>query len=76
VRTFHETTQKLVVGICFGHQVIARALGGQVQRSPGGWEVAVNPVHLSERGRQLFGRESLVRLRFSVFPLYSLLTVK
>ncbi|MBK5926072.1 type 1 glutamine amidotransferase [Rhodobaculum claviforme] len=28
-----------VVGICFGHQIIARALGGRVEKFPGGWAV-------------------------------------
>ncbi|WP_343081267.1 type 1 glutamine amidotransferase [Ostreiculturibacter nitratireducens] len=28
-----------VVGICFGHQIIAKALGGKVERFAGGWAV-------------------------------------
>ena len=28
-----------VVGICFGHQIIAQAMGGKVERYPGGWAV-------------------------------------
>lgn len=28
-----------MVGICFGHQIIARALGGKVVKFPGGWSV-------------------------------------
>ena len=28
-----------MVGICFGHQIIAQALGGKVERFPGGWAV-------------------------------------
>ncbi|MFC3568455.1 type 1 glutamine amidotransferase [Paracoccus simplex] len=28
-----------MVGICFGHQIIAQALGGKVAKHPGGWAV-------------------------------------
>lgn len=28
-----------MVGICFGHQIIAQALGGKVAKFPGGWSV-------------------------------------
>jgi GMP synthase (glutamine-hydrolysing) len=28
-----------LVGICFGHQIIAQALGGKVIKHPGGWRV-------------------------------------
>lgn len=31
-----------VVGICFGHQLIAHALGGRVDRAPAGWGVGVH----------------------------------
>lgn len=33
--------QQALVGICFGHQLMAQALGGRVERSPHGWGVGV-----------------------------------
>jgi GMP synthase-like glutamine amidotransferase len=50
-----------VVGVCFGHQIVARALGALVARSDRGWEVSVVETRLTERGREVFGgRETLV----------------
>ena len=31
-----------VVGICFGHQVMAQALGGRVEKSPKGWGLGLH----------------------------------
>lgn len=50
-----------LIGICFGHQIIARALGVPVGRSDIGWEIAVCDVNLTEKGKELFGKEKLVR---------------
>jgi GMP synthase-like glutamine amidotransferase len=40
-----------LVGICFGHQIIAQALGGKVERFPGGW--AVGPTDYDFGGETL-----------------------
>lgn len=45
VRQVHARRQPLV-GLCFGHQVIAKALGGRVGQSPGGWRVGTAPLPL------------------------------
>lgn len=34
-----SATQKPLIGICFGHQIIAQALGGKVEKFAGGWAV-------------------------------------
>ena len=38
IRTSH-TAKAPMVGICFGHQIIAQALGGKVEKYSGGWSV-------------------------------------
>ncbi|KAI8148621.1 class I glutamine amidotransferase-like protein [Fennellomyces sp. T-0311] len=37
-------SQVKLVGICFGHQIIARACGGSCEKNPNGWE-RVHQVH-------------------------------
>ncbi|MCY3821599.1 MAG: GMP synthase [Gammaproteobacteria bacterium] len=41
VGELHEVRAR-TIGICFGHQLIAEALGGAVSRAPGGWGVGVH----------------------------------
>ena len=55
-----EQKRVRLVGVCFGHQIIGRALGQKVGRSDGGWEISVTPMQLTEKGRQLFGVQELV----------------
>ncbi len=35
-----------IVGICFGHQILAQALGGKVEKSSAGWSVGVIDYNL------------------------------
>lgn len=51
-----------LIGICFGHQLLAKAFGGEVGRNPVGWEIGHVEVDLTEAGRQFFGR-SLLRIQ-------------
>jgi GMP synthase (glutamine-hydrolysing) len=53
IRTFEAFIHQLYrqhipfIGICFGHQMIARALGGEVSRSDKGWGLGVADAELS-----------------------------
>jgi GMP synthase-like glutamine amidotransferase len=49
LRAVHAA-QKPMVGLCFGHQAIARALGGAVGFNPGGWELGCVEVGFERRG--------------------------
>jgi len=49
-----------LIGVCFGHQIIGRAMDVKVDRSDRGWEVSVSPVQLTEKGQELFGVKELV----------------
>lgn len=40
-----------VLGVCFGHQLLARALGGRVERNPRGPEAGTREVTLTPAGR-------------------------
>lgn len=60
-----EHSRVRILGICFGHQIIGRALGTKVGRSDAGWEIAVCNMDLTDQGKKLFGKENLVRLHFS-----------
>lgn len=43
LRAIHEKRRK-VLGVCFGHQVLSRALGGKTGRSDRGWQLGVKEV--------------------------------
>ncbi|KAJ5091900.1 hypothetical protein NUU61_006770 [Penicillium alfredii] len=49
-----------LLGICFGHQIVGRALGAGVGRSDQGWEVAVCEMDLTDKGKELFGRDKIL----------------
>lgn len=57
-----------IVGVCFGHQIVGRAMGVKVVSSEHGWEASVCEVKLTEKGKEVFGRETLVRVPIFLFP--------
>ncbi|MCV2877168.1 type 1 glutamine amidotransferase [Rhodobacteraceae bacterium XHP0102] len=51
IRDIHAARIPLI-GVCFGHQIIAQALGGRVEKFAGGWCVGRQEYHLTD-GRKL-----------------------
>ena len=39
-----------MLGICFGHQIIAESCGGKVEKNKMGWELGSYPITLSDEG--------------------------
>ncbi|KAJ3299082.1 hypothetical protein HDU79_000041 [Rhizoclosmatium sp. JEL0117] len=55
-----------IVGICFGHQLVAKAFGGRVERNmnplaykpernPNGWEAGHTVMRVTDEGKRFFG---------------------
>lgn len=56
-----------VLGVCYGHQLLAHALGGRVERNPLGYEIGTITVSLTPEGENdpLLGRLDGRPLRFN-----------
>lgn len=55
------TNRIKIIGVCFGHQIVGRALNAKLGRSDKGWEIAVTDVELTPKGKEIFGLEKMVR---------------
>lgn len=48
--------------VCFGHQVVAEAMGGKVEKNSRGWEVGWQQIDLNTLGKSLFPGKSGLRI--------------
>lgn len=48
-----------LVGICFGHQLMAEAFGGQVIKSPRGWGIGLHRYQVQERAQWMDDARSI-----------------
>jgi GMP synthase-like glutamine amidotransferase len=53
-----------VGGVCFGHQLMAKAMGGQVALCEGGWSVGETEYQTTPNGRDWFEKDALQALSF------------
>ncbi len=58
----HEAKKKLI-GICFGHQMVAEALGGKTLPADSGWCVGVHAIEPTEDAARFGLSSSTIRLR-------------
>lgn len=54
-----------IIGICFGHQVIAEALGGKVIKHPDGWGLGIREFEIIEKKSWMAPELDRCRLIFS-----------
>jgi GMP synthase-like glutamine amidotransferase len=63
IRELHDAHQPFI-GICFGHQMLADALGGTVGRSDQGWGVGVREIEIARSEAWMEPQQSHFRLQF------------
>ena len=59
-----DEADKPFVGICFGHQMLAEALGGKVAKAAGGWGVGVKSIEILQSENWMKPKQSALRLQY------------
>lgn len=54
-----------LMGVCFGHQLIAQALGGKVERSPKGWGIGLRESNIVDDEALKYFPEGKLRLLYN-----------
>ena len=61
IRTL-DTSKKKLLGVCFGHQLIAQPLGGKVEKAKVGWTLGVQPYDFLSKFPWVRNHNESVRL--------------
>lgn len=64
IRDCHAANKKLV-GICFGHQVLAHALGGKAEKSDKGWGLGLKTFDITDNKPWMNGSQGQCSLYYS-----------
>lgn len=64
LRRLHEA-EKPFVGICFGHQVLAEALGGKVEKAEQGWGIGVHGLNVVKTESWMQPEQSSCGIQYS-----------
>ncbi len=59
-----------VVGICFGHQLLAQALGGKTVKADAGWGFGIHAARVIRNKPWMTGRESLRQDQFNLVVIH------
>jgi len=59
-----DCQKKKIIGICFGHQIIAEALGGRVIENHLGWQISVSHFRPNELGKTIFDDRDEINLLY------------
>jgi GMP synthase-like glutamine amidotransferase len=63
------------IGICFGQQIIARALGGECVPNGDIWELGPTQIQLTDIGKQIFGSYDTLVCRTKLNTFINHLTI-